>query len=105
LGKVKGVEGEGDNRMKNNETLFYVKTFNLTSLKDVELIKEEVSNKFILIIKVTPLAERSIEELRKAIDELYHFTLSLGGDIARFGEERVIITPPGVKIWRGLMKD
>ena len=26
---------------------------------------------------------------------------SIGGDIARLGEERIVITPPGVRIWRG----
>jgi SepF-like predicted cell division protein (DUF552 family) len=25
-----------------------------------------------------------------------------GGDIARLGEERVVITPPNVKIWKGI---
>ncbi len=90
---------------EKSDAIFYLKTFNLNSLKDIPTIKEEVSNKSIIIIKVTNLAEKSVEDLRKAVEELYGFATSIGGDIARLGEERVIITPPGVKIWRGLMKN
>jgi len=39
--------------------------------------------------------------LRKVVEELYSYCQSNGGDIARLGEERIVITPPGVKIWRG----
>jgi len=39
--------------------------------------------------------------LGKAVEELYDFVISLGGDIARLGEERVVLTPPGVRVWRG----
>jgi hypothetical protein len=55
----------------------------------------------IVIISVTPLAQKSVDELRSVIDELYKFVQSSGGDIARLGEERVVITPSMVKIWRG----
>jgi SepF-like predicted cell division protein (DUF552 family) len=43
-----------------------------------------------------------LEELRKAIEDLYSYAQSAGGDIARLGEERIVVTPPGVKIWRGI---
>jgi hypothetical protein len=50
---------------------------------------------------VTPLAQKSIEELKGAVEQLYEFSTSIGGDMARLGEERIVITPPGVRIWRG----
>jgi SepF-like predicted cell division protein (DUF552 family) len=56
----------------------------------------------IIILRVTPLAHKDVEELRKAIDDLYKYVQSSGGDIARLGEERVVITPPSVKIWKGI---
>jgi SepF-like predicted cell division protein (DUF552 family) len=56
----------------------------------------------ILILRVTPLAHKDVEELRKAIDDLYEYVQASGGDIARLGEERVVITPPNVKIWKGI---
>jgi SepF-like predicted cell division protein (DUF552 family) len=55
----------------------------------------------ILILRVTPLAQKDVEELRKVVEDLYSYSQSTGGDIARLGEERIVITPPGVKIWRG----
>jgi hypothetical protein len=52
-------------------------------------------------LRVTPLAHKDVEELRKVVEDLYSYAQSVGGDIARLGEERIVITPPGVKIWRG----
>jgi SepF-like predicted cell division protein (DUF552 family) len=53
----------------------------------------------ILIIRITPLAQKDVDELRLVIEDLYKSVTSLGGDISRLGEERIIITPPNVKIW------
>ena len=58
----------------------------------------------ILILRVTPLAQKDVVELRKAIEDLYKYVQSVGGDIARLGEERVVITPPSVRIWRGTLR-
>jgi len=58
------------------------------------------SKDIILILRVTPLAQKDVEELRKIIEELYRYVRSTGEDIARLGEERVVVTPPSVKIWR-----
>jgi hypothetical protein len=89
-------------KVKKNEERggTYLKAMPLRSLDDVETIKREVEAGNILILKVTPLARKSIEDVKKAISELYEFTKSIGADIARLGEERVVITPPSIKIWR-----
>jgi uncharacterized protein len=42
-----------------------------------------------------------VEDLKTVVEQLYEFATSIGGDIARLGEERIVITPPGVRIWRG----
>jgi len=72
----------------------------LRSLEDVEVIKHELSLGNILVLKVTPLARKSVEDVKEAVNELYGFTQSIGGDIARLGEERVVIVPNSIKIWR-----
>ena len=79
----------------------YLKTVTLRDISNIPDIKDDIKKHMILILRVTPLAQKDVEELRKSIEELYSFVQSLGGDIARLGEERVVITPPGVKIWRG----
>ena len=78
-----------------------LKALQLKSLDDIPKIQEDVSKKVIVILRVTPLAQKSIEELKGAVEQLYEFSTSIGGDMARLGEERIVITPPGVRIWRG----
>ncbi len=78
----------------------YVKALPLQELDDVETIKGEVKSGNILIIRITPLARKSVEETKLAITELTDYAKSLGGDIARLGEERIVITPAGVRVWR-----
>ncbi len=78
----------------------YVKALPLQELDDVEAIKTEIRTGNILIIRITPLARKSVDETKLAITELTDHVKSIGGDIARLGEERIVITPPGVRIWR-----
>jgi len=78
----------------------YVKALPLQELDDVETIKAEIRTGNILIIRITPLARKSVDETKLAITELTDHVKSIGGDIARLGEERIVITPPGVRIWR-----
>jgi SepF-like predicted cell division protein (DUF552 family) len=79
----------------------YVKAYPLRDPMDVPRIKAEIIEGNILIVKITPIAKRSIEETKSAISELVDFVKSIQGDIARLGEERIVMTPPTVKVWRG----
>jgi uncharacterized protein len=79
----------------------YLKAITLRDISDLDGIKEDARKHIILIIRVTPLAQKDTDNLRKAIEDLYNYVKSAGGDIARLGEERVVITPPSVKIWKG----
>lgn len=72
----------------------------LRELSDIDSVKAEVNSGNILILRITPLANKSIDDVKRAVNELSEFAESVGGDIARLGEERVVICPPNVKIWR-----
>jgi SepF-like predicted cell division protein (DUF552 family) len=87
--------------MQSHEPQVYLKAITLRDPVEVQSIKEDLKKQMIVIIRVTPLAQKSVDELRSVIDELFKFVQSSGGDIARLGEERVVITPSMVKIWRG----
>ena len=87
--------------MQAHEPQVYLKAITLRDPTEVPLIKEDLKKQMIVIIRVTPLAQKSVDDLRGVIDDLYKFVQSVGGDIARLGEERVVITPAKVKIWRG----
>ncbi len=78
----------------------YLRALLLRSLDDVEAVKREVKSGNILILRISALAKKSIEDVKQAVDELCQFTEQIGGDIARLGEERVVITPSSVRIWR-----
>ena len=88
--------------MQTQKTPVYLKAITLRDKSDVAAVKEDIKKHMILIIRVTPLAQKDLEELRKVVEDLYSYAQSAGGDIARLGEERIVITPPGVKIWRGI---
>jgi len=78
----------------------YLKAMPLRDLSDLDAIKNEVKSGNILILRITPLASKSIEDVKRAVNELYEFAESVGGDIARLGEERVVICPQNIRIWR-----
>jgi SepF-like predicted cell division protein (DUF552 family) len=77
-----------------------LKALPLRDIADLEVIKNEVTKGNILILRITPLASKSIDDVKHAVNELYEFAESIGGDIARLGEERVVICPPDIRIWR-----
>jgi len=80
--------------------LAYVKAFPLKEYGDLEKIKNELRAGNVLIVKLTPLAISNIEAVKDAIAELKAFAEAIGGDIARLGEERIVLTPPTIRIWR-----
>jgi SepF-like predicted cell division protein (DUF552 family) len=78
----------------------FLKAMPLRDLADLDAVKSEVRSGNILILRITPLASKSVEDVKRAVNELCEFAESVGGDIARLGEERIVICPPNVKIWR-----
>ena len=101
------TEGEKSEGISENlQTLgfpskVYLKAFPLRNLEDVEVFKQEVKSGNILILKISPLAKKSVDDVKRAVGDLSEFVRLIGGDIARLGEERVVITPNFVQIWRG----
>jgi SepF-like predicted cell division protein (DUF552 family) len=98
LRKSKKEEKEAEAKEASEKT--YLKAMPLRELSDLENVKNEVRTGNILILRITPLADKNIEDVKRAVNELCEFAESVGGDIARLGEERVVICPPKVKIWR-----
>jgi len=78
----------------------YLKAMPLRDLSDLNVVKNEVNSGNVLILRITPLANKSIEDVKRAVNELCEFVDLIGGDIARLGEERIVICPPNVRIWR-----
>ena len=83
-----------------NQKKAYLKAMPLRDLSDVEVIKHELKIGNIIILKITPLARKSIDDVKVAVNELSVFIKTIGGDIASLGEERVVMVPNAVRIWR-----
>ncbi|WKT58459.1 cell division protein SepF [Candidatus Nitrosotenuis chungbukensis] len=86
--------------MQKQESPTYLKAITIRDPSDIHSIKDDMKKNMILILRVTPLAQKDVEQLRKLVEELYSLAKSHDADIARLGEERIIVTPPGVKIWK-----
>ena len=86
--------------MQKQQSNTYLKAITIRDPSDIHSIKEDIKKNMILILRVTPLAQKDVEQLRKVVEELYSIAKNSGADIARLGEERIIIAPPHVKIWK-----
>ena len=86
--------------MQKHENPTYLKAITIRDPSDIHSIKEDIKKGMILILRVTPLAQKDVDELRKVVEELYKVAKSSGADIARLGEDRIIVTPSSVKIWK-----
>jgi SepF-like predicted cell division protein (DUF552 family) len=98
LRKAKKEEKPPETKPNTNKT--YLKALPLRDLTDLENVKNEVKTGNILILRITPLANKSLDDVKHAVSELSEFVESIGGDIARLGEERVVLCPKNVRIWR-----
>ena len=86
--------------MQKQESPTYLKAITIRDPSDLHTIKEDIKKEMVLILRVTPLAQKDVDQLRKVVEELYTIAKNANADIARLGEERIIVTPPGVKIWK-----
>ena len=86
--------------MQKQESGTYLKAFTIKDPTDIESIRKDIKKGMILILRVTPLAQKDVEKLRIVVDDVYKIAKANGAEIARLGEERIIVTPSGVKIWR-----
>ncbi|NHI04330.1 hypothetical protein DYY67_1188 [Candidatus Nitrosotalea sp. TS] len=86
--------------MQTHKTPTYLKAITLRDSSDIHTVKEDIKKGMILVLRVTPLAQKNVDELRKVVEEIYSIAKTQDADIARLGEERIIVTPSGVKIWK-----
>ena len=86
--------------MQKQESGTYLKAFTIKDPTDIESIRKDIKKGMILILRVTPLAQKDVEKLRTVVEDVYKIAKANGAEIARLGEERIIVTPSAIKIWR-----
>lgn len=84
----------------SRDVKIYLKALPIRQLSDIDAVKMEVNAGNIIVAKITPLAKKSLEDTERAVDELCIFVNKIGGEIARLGDERLVVTPPSIKIWK-----
>lgn len=75
----------------------FVKPIALESESDVSVVENELSRGNIILLNFTPLSKQQTR-LKNAIGELKSYTTKINGDVARIGNETLILTPEGIKI-------
>jgi SepF-like predicted cell division protein (DUF552 family) len=87
---------------REDEVALYLKTLTVRDTNDLPTILDEIDNRnTILIVRITPIAEKSIEDLKLVVEEIFKHVKRSNGDIARLGEDRLVVVPYNVRIWRG----
>ncbi|MDI1494765.1 MAG: cell division protein SepF [Cenarchaeum symbiont of Oopsacas minuta] len=86
--------------MQKQESSTYLKAFTIRDPSDIESIRKDIKKGMVLILRVTPLAQKDVEKLRTIVEDIYKVAKTNDADIARLGEERIIVTPSNVKIWK-----
>ncbi len=86
--------------MQKQENETYLKAFTIKDPSDLDTINADIKKGMILILKVTPLAHKDVAKLRNMVEEIHQIAKRENADIARLGEERIIVTPNGIKIWK-----
>jgi SepF-like predicted cell division protein (DUF552 family) len=78
----------------------YVKSITLKNDTDISTIDSEIQAGNILILKITPLVVEDATQIQEVIREIKRIMEKREGDIARLGEERIVLTPKCIRIWR-----
>lgn len=92
-----GLE-EGD--LMEEEADTWVKPMTLKAVNDVQGIATEVKEGNVVLLDIDTMYRKNTVKLRQCISELKGTVNDLNGDIARLSEEKVLLTPSGVKIKR-----
>ncbi|MBI4438816.1 cell division protein SepF [Candidatus Woesearchaeota archaeon] len=78
-----------------------VRPFTIEDFADIKLILETLrEGSTIALVNIKPLKDKDIIELKRAINKLKKTSDAIGGDIAGFGDEYVVITPSFARVYR-----
>lgn len=78
-----------------------VRPFVLEDFSDTKGILEALrSQNTVALINIQPLKDKDIVELKRSINKLKKTVDAVGGDIAGFGDDYIVVTPAFAAIWR-----
>jgi SepF-like predicted cell division protein (DUF552 family) len=65
----------------------------ISDFADSDKIQKYLRDGAVVIVKIKPLKEKDLSELKRAIDKLRKTCVALNGDIAGIDEDWIILTP------------
>ena len=78
-----------------------VRPFVLTDFNETKQILDALRNQdTVALINIQPLKDKDIVELKRAINKLKKTVDAIGGDIAGFGDDYIVVVPAFATIWR-----
>lgn len=78
-----------------------VRPFSLDDFSGIKPILDGIRDGYtIALINIRPLKEKDLIELKRAINKLKKTTDAIGGQIAGFGEDYIVIAPSFAEIYR-----
>lgn len=92
------LEVEDEELGKKGRLMIKIET--LTDFGDTTRIQQHVRDGDIVWVKIQPLKEKDMTELRRAVDRLRKTCIAVNGDIAGIDEDFIVLTPPGVHVHR-----
>jgi len=94
--EIKPVSNEfGNNKLS-------VKYFVLTDFEDLKGIVDAIRDGYtIAFVKIRPLKEKNINELRRTIDKIKKTCFAMDGEVVGLEEDWIVAVPPYIKVYRG----
>lgn len=79
-----------------------VRPFILNEYEDIkEVLNSLRTGNTIVLVNISPLKEKDIVELKRAINKLKKTADACNGSVAGFGDDYIVATPANASIWRG----
>jgi len=86
---------------KDSKTRISVRPFVIEDFADIKPMLDSLREGYtIALVNIKPLKDRDIIELKRAINKLKKTCDALGGDIAGFGEDWIVVTPSFAHVYR-----
>jgi len=100
-GKEEFIELEPD-EMRKKAAKIYVKYFILTDFADIKPVIDSLREGYtIALLKIKPLKDKDMNELKRAISKVKRTCEAIDGEIVGIDEDWIIAAPNFVEVYRG----
>ncbi len=78
-----------------------VRPFTMEEFADIKMILDVLrEGSTIALVNIRPLKDKDVIELKRAINKLKKTSDAIGGDIAGFGDDFIVVTPGFARVYR-----